>query len=370
VTPTETSTNTPTPTTTPTNTPTNTATPTATTTLTATATETATPTNTSTPTVTPTQTVTQTATNTATPTNTATNTATVTNTPSTTATATPTNTTTNTPTNTATNSATPTQTATNTATPTATTTETPTQTPTATETPTPTQTASETATPTPTQTYTPTTTTTLTPTPSTTPPGLQAFLFIDWNQIAARTALSNYLTGQTWYSTAAWKGYNVAPTNPSINQTNFNNQMNSYLSYSGWGVSEPAIMTAPISTTSTGTDAQGNAIIAYTFQTLKVPAGTLPTSNVPTGNGQGWFIWLVSTAATNGLQYTTIKQGTSNPPSTNVTMSPTYRNLIVNYTGSTNIPAGTYRVYSSFTLGAFQLTPGTNDLYFQGGTLA
>jgi hypothetical protein len=182
--------------------------------------------------------------------------------------------------------------------------------------------------------------------------------------------LTSYLTGQTWYSTAAWRGYNVAPTAPSTNQTNFNNQMNSYLSYSGWGVSEPAIITAPISTTSGGFDAFGNAIVAYTFQTTKVPAGTLPTSNVPTGNGQGWFIWLVSTAATNGLKYTTIKQGSANPPGTNVTMNVTYSNLTVNYTGSTNIPAGVYRVYSSYALGAFQLTPGTNDLYFQGGTLA
>jgi hypothetical protein len=278
-----------------------------------------------------------------------------------------------TPTNTPTNSATPTTTTTNTpsnsATPTETITQTPSQTQTQTPTNTPTTTTTSTTTQTPTQTQTQTTTTTTTPTPSTTPPGLQAFLFIDWNQIAARTELRNYLTGQTWYSTAAWRGYNVAPTNPSTNQTNFNNQMNSYLSYSGWGVSEPAIMTAPISTTSTGQDAYGNNIVAYTFQTLKVPAGTLPVSNVPTGNGQGWFIFLVSTGATNGQKYGTIKQGIANPPGTSVTMNTTYSNLTVQYTGSTNIPAGTYRVYSSYTLGGFQLTPGNNDLYFQGGTL-
>jgi hypothetical protein len=146
--------------------------------------------------------------------------------------------------------------------------------------------------------------------------------------------------------------------------------MNSYLSYSGWGVTEPAIITAPISTTSGGNDAFGNPIVAYTFQTTKVSAGTLPTTNVPVGNGQGWFIWLVSTGGTNGLKYTTIKQGISTPPGTSVTMNITYSNLIVDYTGSTNIPAGTYRVYSSFALGGFQLTPGTNDIYFQGGTLA
>jgi hypothetical protein len=78
---------------------------------------------------------------------------------------------------------------------------------------------------------------------------------------------------------------------------------------------------------------------------------------------------MVSTGATNGQKYSTIKQGTANPPGTNVTMNSTWYDLVVNYSGSTNIPAGTYRVYSSYTGGGFQLTPGNNDEYFLGGTL-
>ena len=188
-------------------------------------------------------------------------------------------------------------------------------------------------------------------------------MFIDSNTVAVRNALNTWMAN----GGSTWRGYNLGA--PSTVQATFDAQMNRYISYSGWGVSEPAIVTSPISTTSGGNDAWSNPIVAYTFQTVKIPAGTLPVSNVPTGNGQGWFIWMVSTGATNGQKYSTIKQGTANPPATNVTMNSTYNNLVVNYSGSTNIPAGTYRVYSSYALGGFQLTPGNNDEYFQGGTL-
>jgi hypothetical protein len=254
---------------------------------------------------------------------------------------------------------TPTLTPTNTQTPTvtATVTETPTNTPTVTTT------VTETPTNTPTLTQTPTNTPTYTPSPTPTSPPLQAYLFIDSNVVATRNALNTWMAA----GGSAFRGYNLGA--PNTSQATFDSQMNRYISYSGWGVSEPSIVTAPISTTSGGVDAFGNPIVAYTFQTIKVPAGTIPVSNVPTGNGQAWFIWMVATGVTNGQKYSTIKQGTANPPATNVTMNNTYYNLVVNYSGSTNIPAGTYRVYSSFGLTGFQLTPGSSDEYFQGGTL-
>ena len=65
----------------------------------------------------------------------------------------------------------------------------------------------------------------------------------------------------------------------------------------------------------------------------------------------------------------TIKFGTTSSVTTNVTMSSTYYNLLINYSGSTNIPAGTYRLYSSFSNTNFQISPGASDYYFQGGTL-
>ena len=307
------------------------------TTLTPTPTNTTTPVN-ETPTPTPTNTVTPTNTPTSeTPTPTPTNTETPTNTP----TITPTNT--ETPTNTPTNTQTPTNTGTTGAspTPTPTNTETPTNTPTNTGTPG----------------VSPSQTPTLTQTPTPTIPGLQAYLFIDRNDLTIRNALNSWMLSQG----SAFRGFNI--TSPSSVQATFNSQMNAYIAYSGWGGSEPTILTAPISTTSGGNDIWGNPIVAYTFQTIQVPNTTVPSSEV------AWYTWMVATGATNGLTYTTIKEGTSNPPSTNFTMNTAYSSLVVNYSGSTNIPAGTYRVYTTKPAAGVNITNFGNDLYWQGGTL-
>jgi hypothetical protein len=160
---------------------------------------------------------------------------------------------------------------------------------------------------------------------------------------------------------SSFRGFNI--TSPSSVQATFDSQMNAYIAYSGWGVSEPTILTAPISTTSGGNDIWGNSIVAYTFQTIQVPNTTVPSAEV------AWYTWMVSTGATNGLTYSTIKEGSSNPPSTNFTMNTAYSTLIVNYSGSTNIPAGTYRVYTTKPGAGVNLTNFGNNLYWQGGTL-
>jgi hypothetical protein len=397
-TPTETSTPTPTNTETPTNTPSET--PTNTPTVTPTETPTNTPTNTETPTNTPSETPTNTpsvtatntpsvtATNTATPTATPTNTETPTNTPSETptstptetptqtptVTSTPTTTLTSTPTETATLTPTPTETATATPTPTNTATVTATATETATATPTPTNTATVTSTPTETPTNTPTVTQTQTPTmtetptqtPSPTPTNqpLFAYLFIDTNGTQAKANLNAWMTSQG----SSWKGFNQVPTAPSTVQSTFDAQMNAYLSYSGWtgnlgNGDEPSIITAPISTTSGGNDAYGNPIIAYTFQTVQIPIGAF------TATSSNWVTVFVSTGATNGQKYSTVKNGTSSGGMVARTMNNTYNSLIINYSGSTNIPAGTYRMYSTYVGTSFQLGTSSLPNYFQGGTL-
>jgi hypothetical protein len=231
---------------------------------------------------------------------------------------------------------------------------TPTPTVTATNTQTPTVTATVTETPT----NTPTVTATVTPTPSSTPAPLQAYLFIDRNDNTIRTALFNYMTAQG----STFKGFNL--TTPSTNQSIFDSQMNAYFAYSGWGPSEPSIITAPISATSGGVDTPcGNPIVAYKFQTTLVSNTIVPSGEI------AYYVWLVSTAATNGQQYSTIKNGTTCSVTNNTTASVSISNLIVNYSGSTNIPAGVYRVYTTKPAGGLTINNGGNNYYFQGGTL-
>jgi hypothetical protein len=50
-------------------------------------------------------------------------------------------------------------------------------------------------------------------------------------------------------------------------------------------------------------------------------------------------------------------------------MNSVYYNLLVTYTGSTNIPAGTYRVYTTKPATGFRIQNNGNNLYFLGGTL-
>ena len=248
---------------------------------------------------------------------------------------------------------TPTLTPTNTQTPTVT--ATPTETPT--ETPTNTPTVTETPTNTPTVTETPTNTPTLTQTPTPTSPPFQAYLFVDRNDVTIRTALNNYMAAQG----SAFRGFNI--TNPSTTQATFDAQMNAYIAYSGWGVSEPAIITSPISTTSGGSDAYGNAIVAYKFQTVQVPNTTVPAAEV------AWYTWMVATGMTNGQKYSTIKNGSTTAVSTDTNMNAVYNSLVVNYSGSTNIPAGTYRVYTTKPGAGSGFANSGNNWYWQGGTL-
>jgi len=184
-----------------------------------------------------------------------------------------------------------------------------------------------------------------------------AYLFMDMNNVKA--PLSAYMLSAP---ASTWKGYNSVPTAPSTVQATFDTQLNKWIAWSGWTGQEAGIITADISATSGGNDAYGNPIVAYAFQTTRVPAGTI-------SGGSAWFVWLISTGATGGFKQSTIKYGLTSSVTTNVSMSSTYYNLLINYSGSTNIPAGTYRLYSSYSNTNFQLSPGANDYYFQGGTL-
>jgi hypothetical protein len=196
-----------------------------------------------------------------------------------------------------------------------------------------------------------------------------AYIFIDTNGTQSKANLSTWMISQG----SAFRGFNQVGS-PSQVQATFNSQMNAYLAYSGWTGDittggEPAIITAPISTTSGGpTDAYGLPVVAYKFQTVQIPVGAY------TATTNNWVIVFVSTGATNGQLYSTIKNGTSVGAMTDKTMSTTYNgsapnNLFIDYTGSTNIPAGVYRMYSTYSGTDFRLTTGALPNYFQGGTL-
>lgn len=359
LTPTPTFTQTPTETTTPTVTPTSTTTPpvptptrtaastplppcetpTQTMTMTQTQTPTATIGSTSTPTPSVTETQTQTPTNTPTPSETPTNTPTVTNTQSETPTQTPTGT------------------PVTTATPTITQTLTPSVTVTESVTPSPTLTSSITPSPTLTSSVTPSPTLTPSETPAV---EIASFLLIESNQVSVRNTFNTYMAA----GGSAFRGFNINSPNLN-NQNTFNTQMNRYVSYTGWGTVQPTIRTGFTYNMTRGVDSFGVPIIANRMTTTLVQSGTTTPNNT-----NAWYTWFIPTGATGIQRYNTLSRTFDNPTGTTIfTQRANMSSIVFNYTGGTNIPNGTYRVYTTFTNQGFRFSQNNRNIYFRGGTL-
>lgn len=292
---------------------------------------------------------------------------------------------TSTPTLTPTPSVTPSFTPTATETPS----QTPSNTPTLTESPTPTITSSETQTPTPsvtstltpteTPTQTQTSTTTITPsitgsapvTPSVTPtftpspsqtPAVEtvAFLFVESNAVATRNTFNTYMAGQG----STFRGFNL--NSPTLNNsTTFNRQMNAYVRYSGWGGVQPSIKTGVTYNLSRGVDNFGVPISANTLTTSLVNIGTTTP-----GNTIAWYTWIIPTGSTGSQRYSTLSLTFNNATGTTmVQQRANMSSILFNYTGGTNIPNGTYRVYSTFTNQQFRFAQNNRNIYFRGGSL-
>ena len=155
--------------------------------------------------------------------------------------------------------------------------------------------------------------------------------------------------------TPQFRGFNVAGFSvPSNVSANFDTQMNAYISFTGWtgnlaNGEEPAIITSPVT--------------AASFGPVQIPIGAF------TASSSNWVTVFVPTGATPGQKYSTIKNGTSNPPTTSRNMDTVYNSMLINYSGSTNLPAGVYRMYTTYVGTGFQLSTSVLPNYFQSGTL-
>jgi hypothetical protein len=225
---------------------------------------------------------------------------------------------------------------------------------------TPTISVTKTVTPsiTPTISITPSLTSSITPslTPSITPslPILYAYLFIE--PVNLNTQFNGWMQSRS----SSFRGFSNGIA-PSINQITYSQQLNSYLSFSGWGGNAPSVRSSNISRTSGGVDSYGNLIQAYLFKTHEVPADLV--------SGYSWFTWVISTNGTNNDVITNIGVNDYGDPNslTPVGVNSVYSNMTVQYTGST-IPQGNYRVYTTFNNTNFRLL-NTNNIYFKGNSL-
>lgn len=218
-------------------------------------------------------------------------------------------------------------------------------------TPTPTPTSSITPTPSITPSITPTATPTVTPTNLL----YNAYLLIE--PISANTSFNQWMSS----GSSAFRGFSNGIA-PSTTESDFNNQMNRYVSYSGWGVNAPSVRTADIVTVGGTIDAYGNLVQPYLFKTHEIPAGTI--------SGLSWFTWIISTGATNGKKVNNIGINDYGNPNSMipVNMNELYYDMSFNYTGST-IPQGHYRLYTTFGIPNMRLDNTFFNIYFKGNSL-
>jgi hypothetical protein len=225
-----------------------------------------------------------------------------------------------------------------------------------------------TPTPTPTQTPTPTTTPntsatatpTHTPTPTATPGGGGnniAYLFIEPQNNSSDIGgymYNNYSAFTDFF------GFTNLSSPDFSNQAQFEIDMNYYIEYSGWTDNTlPGVRTQAVPQSSGGLDSFGNVIVEFNFTTHEVESGTV--------DGSAWYTWIIPTSATNGGIQTIIDLNVNGNPNTFTQIFTDYSlyQYEFEYTGST-IPAGNYRVYSSFVDPAFYIANSQN-IYFKGG---
>lgn len=210
---------------------------------------------------------------------------------------------------------------------------------------------------TPTPTPTPTITTTPTPTPSPTPtstPFVNSYAYLFIEPISASTNI-----GQWMYDSGSnFFGF-TNTSQPSQNQTLFNFDLNTYVSYSGWtGGSLPSVIRQIVPQENDHLDDYGNQIVKYNFVTTAVPSRT--TRSV------AWYTWIIPTGATGGEYQTDIDFNYLGNPN-NLTPAKTEQTIYTytfTYTGNT-IPQDTYRVYTTFPNETFRLS-NNETIYFRG----
>jgi hypothetical protein len=212
-----------------------------------------------------------------------------------------------------------------------------------------------TLTPTPTPTITPT----ITPTP--TLPAKYAYLFIETYNVDGVTG--NQSLGQYMYNlgNTNFYGFTNGFTPDFTNPTQFAIDMNRYIDYSGFtSGSLPEIRTQIIPRVSGGEDEFGNPIVAHNFTTHEIPANTV--------NKMAWYTWIIPTGGTIGVQETIDYNNNGNPNIlTSSNTEDDIKSVAFTYTGST-LPAGTYRVYTTFADTSFRLM-NNETIYFKGGSV-
>jgi hypothetical protein len=197
---------------------------------------------------------------------------------------------------------------------------------------------------------------------------IASLFYISWNltffallviePLTASTIIGNYMQSQG----VNFFGFSNGVA-PSTNQVDFENEINTYLNYSGWTSGElpdVQILTYPTVPYPTGNDTYGNQMTSYNFLTRRISASTI--------SGPAWYTFFISSGYTNGLYQKSIDVGTQ---SQNIFTE--INNNSVYYTIDFELIQNVYRapytrMYTTFPSPEFLLN-NTQNIYFKGSVI-
>lgn len=196
---------------------------------------------------------------------------------------------------------------------------------------------------------------------------LKAYIFIETQ--AKLTTVVNYLKTIPRDPRSSGTPFYACWTMVTPRSTNFWD-LNNYLSMPLWtnGVL-PRVITTNVPQVSGGRDAHGNPIIAYNFETIKIPKNTI--------NDWGWVLVAIPVSAMNndskkqnkiasygmnGTKMVSSGNNTQTVINTNSLLS----SYLIDYTGNV-IPKGRYRIYSTYPDSWMRIKfDSTTDRYLRG----
>jgi len=187
---------------------------------------------------------------------------------------------------------------------------------------------------------------------------LRAYIFVE--PMSKHVMIKNHLNTLPFTGRLPFVGFH------GVNAGAWKDNLSNYINMTHWIDGRlPQIMQVDIPQTSGGIDTFGNPVQAFNFKTVKITKNTVNDK----------FSWIIVLIPINAMSNDTKRQrriridekvGNITKSSTIFTTDNVMSETVINYNGN-RIPAGQYRVYSTYPSSGMRLNlNSTNDVYIRG----
>jgi hypothetical protein len=187
---------------------------------------------------------------------------------------------------------------------------------------------------------------------------LRAYIFVE--PMSKHVMIKNHLNTLPFIGRLPFVGFH------GVNAGAWKDNLPNYINMTHWIDGRlPQIMQVDIPQTSGGIDTFGNPVQSFNFKTVKITKNTVNDK----------FSWIIVLIPINAMSNDTKRQrriridekaGNITKSSTIFTTDNVMSETVINYNGN-RIPAGQYRVYSTYPSSGMRLNlDSTNDVYIRG----